>query len=186
MKVFINPGHMPGVDSGAVNNNRGLRECDIALKVGKRVQGYLEDVGYETMLVQSDNLAGESPRYENVTGSANDWDADVFVSIHCNSFGDASVRGCETLMYGTGGDAEDLAYCIQNQLVTTFKAFDPAFPDRGLKVRTDLAVLRHTAMPAVLVEMAFISNEADANLLVEKEDEFARAIARGVSDYFSV
>lgn len=42
MKVFINPGHMPGVDSGAVNPNSGLKECDVALAVGKLVEYYLK------------------------------------------------------------------------------------------------------------------------------------------------
>ena len=46
-----------------------------------------------------------------------------------------------------------------------------------------LVVLKHTDMPAVLVETAFIDNDADAALLVDKEDEFARAIARGITDY---
>ena len=46
-----------------------------------------------------------------------------------------------------------------------------------------LYVLTNTDMPAVLVELAFISNADDVVLLTEKQDEFARAIARGITDY---
>ena len=55
--------------------------------------------------------------------------------------------------------------------------------DRGIKSRPGLLVLRQTDMPAVLVETAFIDNDEDAALLTGKTDEFARAIARGVTDY---
>lgn len=56
MKVFINPGHMPGVDPGAVNPTSGLKECDVALAVGKLVEYYLKNAGCEVMRLQSDNL----------------------------------------------------------------------------------------------------------------------------------
>lgn len=183
MKIFINPGHHPGVDPGACGNN--LREADIALRVGKRVKGYLEAVGYEVKLLQTDNLAGESPEYENVTGTANNWQAAAFVSIHCNSSANDSARGAETLCYSLSGEGGRLANCLQSQLIPSIKEIDPDFPDRGVKqdVR-GLAVLRATSMPAALVELAFISNEVDASLLVDYEDEFARALARGVTDYF--
>jgi len=61
MKIFINPGHMPGVDSGAVNPVSGLRECDVAKKVGELVEYYLQSAGCSTMRLQSNNLCGEEP-----------------------------------------------------------------------------------------------------------------------------
>ena len=80
MKVFINPGHAPnGVpDPGAVSDVTGLRECDVALSVGKLVEHYLNAVGIETAVLQSDEL------YE-VCSEANNLDADLFISIHCNN-----------------------------------------------------------------------------------------------------
>ena len=53
MKVFINPGHCPGVDSGAVNPNSGMQEADVALAIGQLVQKYLTDAGCEVQLLQS-------------------------------------------------------------------------------------------------------------------------------------
>lgn len=182
-KVFINPGHMPGVDSGACGN--GMQEADVVLRIGTRVAGYLEAVGFEVKVLQSDNLCGESPEYPNTVGIANDWGADLFISIHCNA-ANSNARGTETLVYSLGGEAEKLASCINTQIVNTMQAIDADFPDRGVKqdVR-GLAVLRRTDMPAVLTETAFIDNEADAKLLVEQEDNFARCIARGVTDYYA-
>ena len=55
--------------------------------------------------------------------------------------------------------------------------------DRGVKYMPELLVLKCTDMPAVLVEMAFIDNDDDAALLTDKQDDIARAIARGVTDY---
>lgn len=89
------------------------------------------------------------------------------------------ANGTETLVFGLGGKAERAARAIQNQLITSIDT-----TDRGIKERPDLIVLRHTEMPAVLVEIAFISNDSDVDLLIHEQDTIARAIARGVTDYF--
>jgi N-acetylmuramoyl-L-alanine amidase len=182
MKVFINPGHMPGVDSGATNPNSGLRECDVALAVAKLVEYYLKNADCEVMRLQSDNLNGESSAYPNVCRTANEWGADVFVSLHCNAF-DGYARGIETLMFNFGSEAERLAACVHKQLVDTEQSIDPYIPDRGLKERPNLSVLRNTDMPAILIEMGFIDNDHDVILLEHKQDAIAKAIARGVTDY---
>lgn len=93
MKIYINPGHMPGVDSGAVNDKYGVTEAGIVKDIGAGVQQYLNRVGYDCMLVQSDNLCGESPNYTNICASANGWKADLFISIHCNARPQKKPRG---------------------------------------------------------------------------------------------
>ena len=177
MRVFLNPGHDTTYDSGAVNPRTGLRECDVAAEVGALVQGYLEQAGCEVAALQSDNLNGESPWLPCVVQSANAWPADIFVSLHCNA-ANGQARGTETLVFMAGGESEQLARCIQQQMVDAVDTVD-----RGVKEREGLCVLRRTDMPAVLVEMAFIDNDEDARLLTEQTDEIARAIARGVTDY---
>lgn len=170
MKIFINPGHCPGVDSGAVSPNTGLQEADVALNIGNKVAEYLQCVGYEVQVFQSDSLS-------EICDSANNWSADLFVSIHCNA-ANMVAQGTETLIFSLGGNAEKLAQCIQNQIVNSLYTID-----RGLKIRPGLYVLKHTACPAVLAETAFIDNDDDAALLVDRQDEFAAAIARGITDY---
>lgn len=187
MKVFLNPGHDLDYDSGAVSPRSGLRECEVAAHVGALVKHHLEAAGCTCELMQSDNLAptgeGRSAYADRqgltVTETANDWDADIFVSIHCNSAEAEDACGTETFAYALdGGEGEKLATCIQDQIVDALNTVD-----RGVKTNPKLFVLRYTAMPAVLVELGFISNESDEELLTNRQDDFARAIARGVTDY---
>ena len=180
MKVYINPGHDLDYDSGAVNPTSGLRECDVAAKIGAKVKAYLEAAGCECRLLQSDNLYYDS-QYDNrpiaVCDDANNWDADAFVSIHCNA-ANGQARGTEVECYSRMSNGGNLAQCIQDQIVGALGTID-----RGVKEMPGLIVLRHTDMPAVLVETAFIDNDADAALLTDRWDAFAAAIARGVTDY---
>lgn len=180
MKVYLNAGHDREYDSGAVNSEKGLRECDVAARIADRVQEYLETAGCEVRSLQSDNLCGwdchRADRPVAVVGDANEWEADVFVSIHCNAY-DGNAHGSEVECYG-GGNGEELAERINKQIVNSIDV-----TDRGVRYMPQLMVLKHTDMPAVLVETAFIDNDNDADLLVDKEDDFARAIARGITDY---
>ena len=176
MKVFINPGHALGgdPDPGACGN--GMRECDIAMTVGALAGKYLTAAGCEVDLLQSDNLMGESPGYPCVVSTANASGADVFVSIHCNAGGG---HGTEVEVYdNSGGQSAQLAECILSQITDSVGT-----TRRGVNSRSGLAVLRGTTMPAVLVELAFIDTAADANLLANCQDDFARSIARGITDY---
>lgn len=170
-KIFINPGHDINLDPGAVNNRTGLKEADVALAVGEKVANILLPLGYDVKLMQSDKLTG-------VINTANKWQAYVFVSIHCNSFGDPSANGTETLYYPGSKEGKRLANCLQNQMLGEFK-----LTNRGLKERSDLGVLRQTSMPAALVEMAFISNHYEEQLLANQQQRWANAIARGITDY---
>ena len=179
MKVFLNPGNHPGIDSGAVNLQYELQEAELVRNIGAMVEKYLVLAGLEVESLQSDNLAGESPCYPNVCQCANDSGADLFVSLHCNSAVNESAKGTETLVYSFGEKSEQAALAIQSQLVTTLGTCD-----RGVKERPNLIVLKNTIMPAVLVEIAFISNEKDVQLLIYRQDDIARAIARGITDYF--
>lgn len=173
MKIFINPGH-GGDDCGAVGN--GLIERDVALFIGQRVKTYLQAVGYDTKLFQYDGL-------QAICDEANNWHADLFVSIHCNAF-NGKASGTETIYYEYSTAGKRLANCIQRQIVSSLGTVD-----RGIKSKIsggyDAYVTKYTDMPAVLVETAFIDNPHDAKLLREREDDFARAIARGITDYYA-
>ncbi|WP_370854430.1 N-acetylmuramoyl-L-alanine amidase [Megasphaera sp.] len=177
MRVFLNPGHAPGgePDPGAVNNATGLRECDVAISVGKSAASYLNAAGVETELLQSASL-------EEICEAANASDADIFVSIHCNAAEAEEANGTETWSCAGSYRGSMLADCIQNQLVD---ALDTT--DRGVKIATPgvngLYVLTNTDMPAVLVELAFISNPGDEEILANNQDDLARAVARGITDY---
>ena len=175
MRVFLNPGHAPNgnPDTGACGY--GLRECDVAKNVADLVAGYLIAAGVEVVVnLQSDSL-------HEVVSSSNRAGADVFISIHCNAC-NGMAQGTEVWHYYSSDEGEKLAQCIQNQIVDALGTVD-----RGIKAAkpsvNGLYVLSNTDAVAVLVELAFIDHAGDAELLRSRQDEFACAIARGVTDY---
>lgn len=131
-------------------------------------------------MLQSDNLYYDSDHDDRpvaVCADANEWGADVFVSIHCNA-ANTLAQGTEVECYKRLSDGGALAVFIQRQIVSALGTVD-----RGVKEMPRLIVLKHTDMPAVLVETAFIDNDDDMLLLVQHWDDIARVIARGVTDY---
>lgn len=170
MLISINAGHCVGLDSGAVGTYS--TEAEINVKVAKLVCSYLEAVGYATLYIHEDELY-------DIVDISNNTKADLFVSIHCNSASNASAKGIETFYHSGSVNGEKLAHCIQNQLLSTF----PSRLDRGLKTNS-LYVVRNTDCPACLVELGFISNSEEEDFINNNIDEFARAVARGITDYF--
>jgi len=169
-KIFLNPGHCVGLDPGAVGN--GIQEADITLKIGRLTEKYLLAAGLTTKLFQYDGL-------EEICNASNSFNADLFISIHCNAADSPAAHGTETFYFPSSANGQKLARCIQNQITSSLGTFN-----RGIKSISNLYVLKHTAAPAVLVELAFITNPHDAKLLAYYQDAFARAIARGVTDFF--
>ena len=113
------------------------------------------------------------------TTLANREQANLFVSIHCNSAASAEATGIETFALAPGGQGEKLARSIQTELIR-----ETGLTDRGVKF-ANYRVLRDTAMPAVLVELGFINNPAEEKLLRDPawQEKAARAIAIGIMSH---
>ena len=174
MKVFLNPGHDRSLDSGAVNPVTGSREADvvhnITVAITNSINHILTNNGVDTKCLQDNSLSA-------ITSRANSWDADLFVSIHCNAF-NTIARGTETEVYSYGTEAERLAKVVNSSIVNRLGTVD-----RGVKERPGLYVLGYTNMPAILVELAFIDNMDDEKLLTTRGEEFAKAVAAGILNY---
>ena len=190
MKIVIDPGHAArNIDPGAVNKISGLQEADITLMISKLLESYLLENGHEVKLTRNDWEEAETDDLNYRTALANSWGADIFISLHCNSAENPSAEGYEiwTSPGQTGGDR--LATCIYGQIAAEFpdRAGRTDYSDGDPDKESRFYVLVHTDAPACLVEMAFISNDAEAALLVDAawQDRYARAIARGVTDYFA-
>ena len=173
MKVFINPGHAPnGVpDPGAVNPMSGRRECDIAYQIAQKLKEQLNSMRIMSEILQSDSLS-------LICNSANRSDSDLFVSIHCNASALHNAKGTETWYFNNSGNGRRLAELIHREIVKDV----PGILNRGIK-EGSFYVLRNTDMPAVLIETAFIDNPIDEQLLVNYNNNFARAIAQGIFNY---
>lgn len=157
-------------DVGACGN--GLLEAERCLTIGKLVAKYLLDVGYRVDLLQYDGLG-------TICDKANASRADLFVSLHCNAAESIQAQGTEVFYYYNALSGKKIANCIYQQIVNNIDVTRRGVKEQGFYV------IKNTDMPACLVEMAFITNEYDASLLKNKYDDFARAIARGISDYFA-
>lgn len=174
-RAFLDAGH-GGKDSGAVGNN--LKEKDINLSVVLKVGEILKRHNVEVKYSRATDVFVELSERAKI---ANEWGADVFVSIHCNSF-NSNVYGVETFCYDykyTG--ARTLATKILSNIVVA----SLCNKSRGVK-EANYAVLRETKMAATLVEMAFIDNTLDAVILNSKQNELAIAIAKGILETLNI
>ena len=181
MKICIDAGHnYSKYDTGASGN--GLKEQDITFKIADKLRSLLKQNKIEVVMTReelTDNIGINAKDSINSRAKlANSTKCDYFVSIHCNAGGGT---GTETLIYGRGGKAEPLAKAVNSKIVKHF-----GLRDRGIKVRTDLGVLRMTNMPAILVETAFIDKASDAKLLSARYNEFAECIYNGICECLKV
>lgn len=169
-KVFIDPGH-GGIDSGArgVDN---LLEKDINLSVAKKVEYLLKTQDVQVKLSRTSDT---TVLLDERTKAANSWDADCYVSIHCNAY-KGLAKGVETYSYLTS--TNDLAKYVHSEVIAS-KAYTL---DRGLKTAS-FYVLKYTNMRACLIEMAFIDNVEDSKILLQKQDDLALAITKGICKY---
>ena len=168
-KVVLDAGH-GGVNPGATYNGR--RESDDALALVLAVGEILENNGVDVVYTRTTDVY-ESPYQKAMEG--NESGADYFVSIHRNSSPYPNqYSGVESLVYSRYGAAAALAANINEQLEQV------GFLNLGVNERPNLVVLNRTQMPAVLVEVGFINTDADNQLLDERFEETAQAIADGI------
>ena len=177
MKIVIDPGHSGPVEPGACA--AGVRECDVVLAIAKLLAEQLYDEGHETLLTRTGDIATDGLAFRAELANANE--ADVFVSLHANSAESPAAHGTEVYHYPGSARGRRLATCLQSRLVA-----EMGTADRGVK-EANFQVLRETDCPAALVEVAFISNEADRRLLTGYVGQLAAAVAvaSGLADYFA-
>ena len=183
-KIYIDQGHNPReYNTGAEGN--GFYEQDITYEVGVRLYELLRaNPNFEVRLSRPtpDTMLGTSNSSSLVerVNQANAWGADLFLSLHTNAAPNLRASGSEALIYSRRSQtalqvAEDILEELN--LVTGLR-------NRGVVERPGLYVLRRTNMPAVLVEMGFISNSYDAELMAYSPGLFAEGIYRGLVRYY--
>ena len=185
IKIYIDQGHNPkSPNTGAEGN--GYTEQDITYAVGQSLASLLRNNGNFEVKVsrptpETQLGTSNSSSLRERVNDANSWGADYFISIHANASDSSSVSGSEALVYTKTSVASNLGEDILKGLNES-----TGLPNRGIKVRPGLYVLRKTNMPAVLVELGFISNPYDANLMANSPQLFARGIYNGILDYFNL
>ena len=186
IKVYIDQGHNPrGFNTGAEGN--GFYEQDLTFEIGRRLYNLLVNNSEFTPRLSrptEDTVLGtnNSSSLTSRVNEANAWGADIFISLHNNAAENPNATGNEALVYGPSAVvANELAKDILEQLTLT-----TGLRNRGIVYRPGLYVLKETNMPAVLVEMGFITNSYDAELLAYSPYLFATGVYRGILEYYGL
>ena len=185
IKIFVDQGHNPsGPNTGA--EGFGLREQDITYNVGIYLADLLRaDPRFEvrTSRTTPDEVLGTSNATSLATrvNMASEWPADYFVSIHANANVNPAINGSEVYVYEAYTQAFYLAEHILNEIVNLVGT-----KNNGVRINPSLYVLRRTRMPAVLVELAYITNQSDSEKLRNDQYPFAYAIYLGLLSYFGL
>ena len=185
IRIYIDQGHNPyGFNAGA--EGFGLREQDITYLVGAYLANILNADSRFTAITSRtspDEILGydTNSSLRARTEQANQWGADYFLSIHTNANVNPAINGTEAYVYAVNTPSYDLAVNIVDEIVRRLGT-----KNNGIYDRPSLYVLRRTNMPAVLIELAYLSNEGDAALLADKPYEFAYAIYVGLLNYLGL
>lgn len=185
--VVLDAGH-GGQDGGKVSVD-GYLEKDINLAIVQYLKTYLEAADVHVVLTRTDGNGLYQESDENKKRADMNKrcsiiemaDADVVVSIHQNSYPDASVFGAQVFYYADSAQGLALAECIQER-------FDYVLGDknrRSVKPNTDYYLLKNVSVPIVIVECGFLSNPEEAQLLESEayQQNVAWTIQMGIMEY---
>lgn len=173
--IVIDAGH-GGKDLGTNSTSPQYEEKFLTLSTARILKGYLEQLGYATLLTRSDDrFIALNKRAE----FANNSGPDAFVSIHFNSAPNKEAHGIEIFYYRS----EENKQRSSDSKALAKKVLDHMLEETGAKSRGvkhgDLAVIRETAMPAILVEGGFLSNDQEAKSL--KNGIYLKKLAWGIA-----
>ena len=186
-RIVLDPGH-GGSDTGAIGPT-GVTEKSIALRIAKRLKTLLEAEGAEVILTRTEDTE-VSPKKAKATDVeelqarcdiANQNSADIFLSIHLDAFSGPEAHGTTGYYYEMGSaDSTRLADCVKRGVLRRLGTLD-----RGTKPCA-FYVCRHTDMPAMLLETAFVSNPREEQMMNSEEgvENAAQGIAAGIAEYF--
>ncbi|MBM6725709.1 N-acetylmuramoyl-L-alanine amidase [Megamonas funiformis] len=183
--ITIDPGH-GGSDSGAVGPN-GYTEKEGAFVISQKVASILNQSGAKVVMTRDSDVDVYGPNasarneLQARVDVGNNANSDIFVSIHCNAFVNPAANGTQTFYYGSSYQGQRLAQSIQEKMIEA-----NGLRDRGIST-CNFYVVKHSYMPAVLIETAFITNYDEEALLSDDEWQttMAKAIAEGINEYFS-
>lgn len=179
MKICVDAGH-GGTDPGSVGTNPfRLEERSFTLSLALLLEAALRSHGHRVVMTRRrDRTLGLGARAR----FANRFAADLFVSLHANAATTPVPEGMEVFHFPGSGAGRQLARAVLASLLAAL----PSHRDRGAKP-ANLAVLRRTRMPAILVECEFLTNPRQLRFLAQRANQrlLAAAIVAGVDQFGS-
>ncbi|WP_340084516.1 N-acetylmuramoyl-L-alanine amidase CwlD [Siminovitchia sp. FSL H7-0308] len=188
--IYLDPGH-GGPDGGAERSD--AVEKEIALDVAFKLRDYLQEQGALVLMTREEDTDLADPDIRGLSKRKtadlkkrlkliNESDADLFISIHLNSIPSPRWRGAQTFYSPHLVDNKRAATFIQDELITSLEN-----TDRHAKIIQNVYLIKHANKPGALVEIGFLSNPTERELL--KQDDYqekvAVAIYRGIMRYFT-
>jgi len=163
------------LDVGATRE--GIYEKDINFEVANNLKKYLESKGVKVLVTRDTDV--KIPLLERTT-MANEAKCDLFVSVHVNSAKNPDVSGIETHWYKP--NSQTFAKIVHNNVTLGLDGYD-----RGI-IQSQFYVINHTVMPAVLVEIGFISNcrERCDMIKEQRKNATAKYIGNGILLYLAM
>lgn len=182
--VVIDAGH-GGSDRGAVGPS-GVTEKSVTLAVALKTEKLLTESGAKVVMTRKTDIDVASPQAsdaQELQARVNKTPptADIFISIHCNAFTNPNTNGMETFYFSGSPESRKLAELLNEELLKYGGRFN-----RGVKT-ANFYVLRHSRCPASLIELAFVTNPTEENLLADDDyqNKLAQAIFSAVNKYFN-
>ena len=159
----------------------GIEEASYCLDFAKQLRDKLERHGINVRMTRenrNDNtLLSSRARVAN-----RDPESDIFVSIHCNAFTDERARGARTYHFPGSSGGRRLARNVQDSLLREIGKRGYTQNYDGVRSQNFL-VLRETDMPAVLVELGFLSNSGDREFMRTHKPDYVEGVYQGILDY---
>lgn len=171
--IVLDPGH-GGKDPGSHGDRNN--EKDLTLATAKKVKAKLEAVGAKVVMTRTGDTYLTLSERVKISENNN---ADVFISIHYNA-GSSSASGIETYFWKTNKDESKLASLVQNEIIKS-----TGMKNRGTAAG-DFHVIRENTDSAILVELGFISNPDEENIIETSDfqNKAATGIVNGLEAYF--
>ncbi|MFA5060695.1 MAG: N-acetylmuramoyl-L-alanine amidase [Candidatus Pacearchaeota archaeon] len=192
--IILDPGHgninSKGIyDPGAISYDGRHQEADLVLDLAKYTSKIFERVNLEGYLgcdvVRTRKSNNVELSLKDRVDLANKSGADVFVSLHYNSSPSQEPRGVNTYYCKGSKEGKILAEFVQEEILRYLKGKVEGFENTHGAVREgNFYVLKHTKMPAVLVEPGFLSNQKDLEYILKDSHFIAGGIANGIGKYF--
>ena len=183
--IVVDAGH-GGHDTGSMSKAHAYVEKQLALDTARLLCGFLQELGYKTKMTRSNDLFVPLSKRAEIANAA---DADLFVSVHFNHCPSPEPHGIEIFTYKEKLpkshrviESTKLGEYVSNHIVKY-----TGVNSRGVK-QGNLAVVRETKMPAILVEAGFLSNPREREKVKDPRHQKAIAwgIAKGVDHYLSM
>ena len=187
--IILDPGH-GGPDGGA--SNSGVLEKDISLSVSNMIRDYLQEQGALVLMTREDDsdLAGDVQGYrarkrEDLRQRVefiNQSQADMYLSIHLNAFPSSQSRGAQTFYTLRYKENKELAKFIQAELRDNLEN-----TKREAKAIDHVYVMKYAEKPGALVEIGFLSNTQERNLLVDAnyQNKIAVSVYEGIMRFMT-